>query len=186
MSNSINERALSLLGSGVQAEKVASALGVTPGYVSQLLAEESFAAQVTQLRYENLSKHTQRDASIDEVEDLLIEKLKRAVPLLIRPAEIIGAFKVFNGAKRRGVDSASESIVQNNIVQITMPVQLIQKFTTNIKNQVIQAGDQSLLTMQSSDLRKKVEEAPVLEVSQPAPPAPSKKLSNTKLPEIDI
>lgn len=182
MSNSINERALSLLGSGVQAEKVASALGVTPSYVSQLLSDEDFATQVTQLRYENLSKHTQRDATYDDLEEQLQAKLMKSVPLLIRPAEILAAIKIVNGAKRRGVDSSTESIVQNNIVQLNMPVQIIQKFTTNIKNQVIQAGDQSLLTMQSSDLRKKVEEAPAIS----APSAPSKKLPNTKLLEIDI
>jgi hypothetical protein len=39
-----------------------------------------------------------------------------------------------------------------------MPVQIVQKFTTNISNQVIQAGEQSLLTMPSGDLLKQVEE----------------------------
>jgi len=157
VSTSINERALSLLGAGVQQETVATALGVTPSYISQLLSDENFAHQVTQLKFEALSKHTQRDASYDELEDTLLTKLKKNVNLLIRPQDILGAIKVVNGATRRGTGSQENLVSQSNIVQITMPVAIVQQFTTNINNQVIQAGEQSLLTMQSGDLRKQAE-----------------------------
>ena len=155
MSTNIAERAVSLLGAGVPQEVVASALGVTPGYISQLLSNENFAAEVTNLKFVSLTKNNARDKSYNEVEDQLIEKLKRSLPLIIRPETILGALKVVNGATRRGHDATANLIDKQNIVQILLPVQIIQKFTTNINNQVIKAGDKDLITIQSSELLKK-------------------------------
>jgi len=155
----LEERAMNLLGSGIPQEAVASALGVTASYISQLLSNEEFSTAVTQLKFEALSKHTARDASYDSVEDSLIDKLKKSLPLLIRPNDILGAIKVINGAKRRGQDSQDSIVNSQEIVSIMMPTQIIQQFTTNIHNQVIKTGDQDLLTMQSSDLLKQAEDA---------------------------
>jgi len=151
------ERALSLLGSGVPQEAAASALGVTPSYISQLLANEDFAAAVTEKRFEILTKHNDRDAGYDEIEDKLIDKLKKSLPLLLRPADILGAIRVINGANRRGQDSQDSLITNQNIVQLTMPVQIVQQFTTNIHNQVVKTGEQDLLTIHSGDLLKQTE-----------------------------
>ena len=156
MGAGITDRAMQLLGSGVPANAVASALGVTEGFISQLLSQEEFSNEVTNLKFAALSKHTARDASYDEIEDQLIAKLGKSVPLLIRPGDILGAIKIVNGAKRRGHDSTDSIVNQQNIVQITMPTQIIQEFTKNIDNQVITAGDQDLRTMQSGDLLKTV------------------------------
>ena len=149
-------RALELLGSGVPQEAVASALGVTPSYISQLLSDGEFAAKVTEKKYALLSRHTQRDAAYDLLEDDLIEKLNKAKSLMFRPADILAAIKVINGAKRRGTDSRESIIAQQNIVEITMPAQIVQQFTTNIVNQVVKVGDQDLITIQSGDLLKTV------------------------------
>jgi len=151
-------RAMELLGSGVPQEAAASALGVTPSYISQLLSDDNFATAVSQLKYEALSKHTARDAKYDDMEDELLDRLDRVKGLMMRPADILGALKVINGAKRRGTDSKDSIIAKQNIVEITMPTQIVQQFTTNITNQVIKAGDQDLITIQSDALLKTVEQ----------------------------
>ena len=150
-------RALELLGSGVPQEAVASALGVTASYISQLLSDSDFASKVTELKYSLLSKHTERDASYDLLEDDLIEKLNKAKHLMFRPADILAAIKVINGARRRGTDSQNSIVTQQNIVEITMPTQIIQEFTTNIVNQVVKVGEQNLITIQSGDLLRDVD-----------------------------
>ena len=71
-STSVEERALHLLGSGVPADSVASALGVTPSRISQLLAEDSFSKKVAALRYDSLQKHNRRDGKYDSLEDTLL------------------------------------------------------------------------------------------------------------------
>lgn len=146
------ERALQLLGSGLGPEVVATAVGVTAARISQLLAQDEFAQAVAELRFKNLQAHNVRDQSYDALEDALIEKLSDVMPLMMRPMEILKAISTINAAKRRG-QSAPESIThQNTIVNLVMPAQIVQKFTTNINNQVVNVGSQTLETIQSSTM----------------------------------
>ena len=152
--SSTESRALSLLGQGLGPEVVAAAVGVTTSRISQLLSDPKFAAEVAELRYENLAKHNTRDNAYDSLEDTLLERLKDLLPLMMRPMEILKAIQVINAAKRRGT-SAPESITnQQTVVQLVMPTQIIQSFTTNINNQVVKAGEQDLITVQSSNMTK--------------------------------
>lgn len=149
---STEDRALSLLGQGLGPEVVAAAVGVSTSRISQLLSTPEFASAVAEARYENLAKHNQRDNAYDRLEDSLIEKLKDCLPYMMRPMEILKAIQVINAAKRRG-SSAPESITsQQTVVQLIMPTQILQSFTTNINNQVIKAGMQDLVTVQSSNM----------------------------------
>ena len=155
-------RALALLGAGVAPETVAASLGVSASRISQLLSDEEFSARVSELRFQNLAKHNERDSSYDTLEDSLLEKMREALPLMHRPMEILKAMQVVNAAKRRG-SSAPEAIIEKqSIVQLCVPVQIINKFQTNIQGQVttIQTEDKlhSLLTIQSGALDSLVKE----------------------------
>ena len=159
--SSVEEKALALLGSGVAAEQVASALGVTPGRISQLLAEETFSQEVAALRYDALQKHNKRDDRYDRLEDTLMDKLDKAMSLLIRPVDIINALTKVNNATRRGQSAPTQVNNQQNIVTLVMPTIIVDKFTTNAQNQVTSAGGQDLSTMASGNLLKQVEDATV-------------------------
>ena len=159
--SSVEEKALALLGSGVAAEQVASALGVTPGRISQLLAEETFSQEVAALRYDALQQHNKRDDRYDRLEDTLMDKLDKAMPLLIRPGDIINALTKVNNATRRGQSAPTQVNNQQNIVTLVMPTIIVDKFTTNAQNQVTSAGGQDLSTMASGNLLKQVEDATV-------------------------
>jgi hypothetical protein len=170
-SSSVEDRALNLLGSGISADSVASALGVTAGRISQLLAEKTFASKVAQLRYENLQSHNKRDDEYDGLEDTLLVKLKASMPLMVRPDTILKAISVINNAKRRGQSAPQQVTNQQNIVNLILPTVVANKFTTNINNQVTKAGEQELLTMPSGNLLKQVEEAEEARLLE-SPPAP--------------
>ena len=146
------DRALSLLGSGVPAASVASALGVDASRISQLLANKEFADQVAALRYENLQEHNARDSTYDTLEDKLLTKLEKSLPLLFRPTDILKAIQVVNSAKRRGQSAPEQVTNQQNIVNLILPTQITQKFVSNVNNQVVKAGEQELVTMQSGNL----------------------------------
>ena len=149
-------RALTLLGSGLGAETVASAVGVSVSRISQLLSEPEFASQVSELRFAALNKHNERDSEYDRLEDSLIKSLKGVLPMMMRPMEILKAISVINAAKRRGHSAPVEIHGQQTVVTITMPKQITQKYTTNINNQVIQAGSQELLTIQSGAMKSMI------------------------------
>lgn len=150
------DRALALLSQGIPAEQVAAACGVTASAISQLLSEEGFASEVATARYQNLQKHNERDCKYDSIEDKLVEKLDSLLPLMMRPMEVLKSIQVINAAKRRG-SSAPDSITnQQTIVQIVMPTQVVERFTTNAANQVTRTGTQDLLTIQSGSLLKQV------------------------------
>lgn len=150
---STQDRALTLLGQGVSPEHTAAALGLTPSAISQLLSDENFAAQVAELRFANLAKHSERDNLYDTIEDKLLAKLKDCIPFMIKPLEVLRAIQVINGAKRRG-QSAPESLTnQQEVVQLVLPVQIINQYTVNSHNQVIKAGQQDLITVQSGSMQ---------------------------------
>lgn len=149
-------RAITLLGSGVSPEQVAAAIGVTSSRISQLLGDPEFTARVAELRFETLQKHNLRDSQYDTLEDSLISKLSDLLPLMMRPMEVLKAIQIINAAKRRGVSSPEQVINQQTVVNITLPTKAVTKFVTNINNQVIQAGEQQLLTIQSGTLMKEL------------------------------
>lgn len=151
--NPTDERALKLLGTGnILQEQVASALGVTPAYISQLMADENFSRAVQELRFKNLQKHTERDNELDSLEDAILDKMKKSLPLVMRPMELTRMLQVVNGAKRRGVAAPETAAVQTQVVTISVPVHVVNRFVTNQENQVVQVGEQPLITMQSGVL----------------------------------
>jgi hypothetical protein len=157
--NPTEMRALELLGAGVNPESVASALGVTVSRISQLMSQDDFKNEVIRLRYENLQKHNTRDNTYDSIEDKLLVQLERAIPLAIKPMEVTRILQVVNAAKRRGQSAPDSIIQQQTVVKLNMPTKIINQFSVqvNTNNQVVQAGDQELLTIQSGTLLKQIE-----------------------------
>jgi hypothetical protein len=76
---------------------------------------------------------------------------------MIRPLEILKAIQIINSAKRRGSSTPDSILAQKEVVSLVMPTQIIQQFTTNINNQVIQAGTQELITVQSGSMNALLE-----------------------------
>ncbi len=153
-------RALELLGQGISPEQTSAAVGLTASRISQLLSQEEFAARVAELRFDSLAKHNARDMSYDELEDKLIDKMKDCLPLMVRPGEILKAIQVINAAKRRGASAPSSLTEQQTIINLVMPTQIINKFTLNNHNQVVQvtadSKTQPMLTIQSGTLLKQI------------------------------
>lgn len=146
------QRALDLLGQNIHPAHVAAALGVTESLISQYLADPTFVGEVAELRFKNLAKHNQRDLAYDTMEDALLAKLQDLLPFMMKPLEILRAIQVINGAKRRG-SAAPEAMVQKSeVISLTLPIQIINQFQTNSANQVIKAGDQELVTVQSGNM----------------------------------
>lgn len=173
LSQLTKDRALEFLGLGYSQEKVAQTIGVTPGAISQLMAQDDFREAVRAKRTEALRKHTELDSKYDSVEAKLLDKLEKALPLMLisKPRDILDAIKVVNGAKRRGAEVAP-TVEPTKTVVLNMPIQILQHFTTTEvqklpNNQIIKAGTQDLLTLtpQALSNHAKVTDSPAIESS---------------------
>lgn len=145
-------RALELLGQGLSGEVVAAAVGVSASRISQLLSTPEFAAAVAEKRFLNLSRQTNKDSAYDSIEEQLLEKMAQVLPMMYKPMEILKAISVINSAKRRGLSAPETLQTKSETINLIMPTQIFQHFTTNINNQVIKAGQQDLLTVQSGQM----------------------------------
>ena len=151
---STRERALKLLGNGVNPEAVAAAIGVTVSAISQLISDPTFSAAVAEARFTNLSRANDIDSRYDEMEAGLQKKLSDLLPLMYKPGEVLAAIRIINAAKRRGAASQSELPQSQTIVNITLPTQIVNQFTVNSANQVVRVGTQDLTTIHSSQVEK--------------------------------
>lgn len=146
------EKIIDLLGRNNSAVVVAQALGVTESYVSQIASDPEAAARISELRFASMQKYNDLDDKYNDIEDKLLDKLKESLVFVQRPGELVKSLQVINAAKRRGQTSPDINPVRQTIVSIVLPTQLVQRFTVNAANQVIKAGEQTLLTMPSAQV----------------------------------
>lgn len=154
---SSEDRALTLLGQGLSPEVVASAIGLSPSRISQMISDPVFAARIAELRFNSLVKHSARDEIYDTLEETLQARLKDCLPFMMKPLEILRAIQVINGAKRRGISSPNQIHGQQTVVSLIIPTKVVKNLTININNQVVKAGEQELITVQSNQLEKLAE-----------------------------
>lgn len=141
---------------GVTNTEIALALGITPGAVTQLLDTPEVSEEIRKIREEQLKKSSTIDSKYDDIELKLLGQLEKTTPLLMRPMEIAKVLATVNAAKRRGV-AHTENSGPAKVVQLTIPVALQAKFVVNGANQVISAGEQTLVTMPSGNIAKLAE-----------------------------
>lgn len=146
------ERIQVLLGSGISPEIVSATVGCDPSYISQLMSDEEFRSRVLALRIESLTADTARDRQIDEIEDVLISKLKAGLDYLVSTKDILRAYAVVNAAKRRGAKASDTNVVNNNIVNLILPRIVVQRYTVSKTNEVIEVEGKSLVTIPAQRL----------------------------------
>jgi hypothetical protein len=159
---STESRALELLSTGVEAEHVALALGVSPSRISQIAADPEFARQLAELKFEQLRKHNATDNEYDILEKELLAQLKRTCSMLFDPMKIARILQTVNAAKRRGSSAPDSLTRQKPTVKLQINAALVARFAVNGANQVVQAsiGDstQDLVTIQSGNVQRLLNE----------------------------
>lgn len=152
-----------LLGSGLDISVVATAVGCTHGYVSQLLSQEAFANEVAEMRTVSLQANNKRDRTIDGLEDSLIEKLGVAINsgMFYKPRDLLIAFRVINSAQRRGAPAQQTAITNNVVVNLQLPQRTVEKFTISQTGEVIGVNEQTLQTMPAHELLRNLSSSKV-------------------------
>jgi len=153
------ERIKELLGNGLSNTHVATAVGCEESYISQLLSDEQFHAEVVSMRMKTLTEANSRDKRLNALEDIVIDKLEAQIEWITKPREMLQALAVINNAKRRGVPAHEAVTINNNIVNLQIPAVALRNFVTTPQGEVVQVEGQTLVTMPAPQLLKQLAEA---------------------------
>lgn len=152
--NSIEQKAITLLGAGLAPGIVAASCGVSESRISQLLSQQDFADRVIALKLQALEKVKGLDDKYDRIEEALVDKLEKNLHYMYKPEQVLRAVQVINAAKRKAPTVMSQDTLaaRDAVVELTIPTTVIKQFTTNINQQVISVGGQTLVTLPSNQL----------------------------------
>lgn len=144
------EQILSLCATNATNTQIAQAVGVNESYVSQLRVLAPKAPDL---------KAATRDGIYDSIEDKLAANLNEKIAYVQKPHEIMSLLRQVNNLKRR-----SESVtnnpnglnITNNVVFVTLPTTLANRFSVNSSNEVIEVNGRSLVTMGNKEVLSKL------------------------------
>jgi hypothetical protein len=163
----VKDKIIRLLAQGIAGSTVAAVVGIEPSYISQLMMDNDFANQVNELKLIRLQEHTARDDRINKLEDKAIAMVEKDMenPFVYpKGLDRLRALTMVNNLKRRGVQGDNNTgQVNNTYVTINLPTHVKERFVNagsfdnmlvNGNNEVLVAGEQELITMQSGTLKK--------------------------------
>lgn len=150
------EKLLSYIASGVTQSQAATALGITPSAVTQLLQTPEAIVKLEKLKEEQIERSTELDKKYDSIEAKLLDQLEKTIPMLMRPGEISAVLSKINQAKRRGAGAAKPA-GQMQVIQLNLPTAIQNRFTLDARNTVVTAGKQDLVTLPSTAVPKLLE-----------------------------
>jgi len=147
-----------MLGQGLSATQVASAVGCDDSYISQLLADENISNQIQALRAENFSKYVEQDRLLDQAEAKALEKLSSLAGFISKPTEAARVYSILNAAKRRTVDQVNQQQAVAQTVALDLPAAARVRFTLTNDKQVIEIEGRSMTTMPARNLAARLEQ----------------------------
>lgn len=140
--------------------QISRKLNVSEGYVSQVINQSDFSNKVIQAKLKYLDEATERDNTLNKIEDLIVNKLKEAIPNFYKPKDILMAFSVVNKAVRRGATTEDLQSLNrdsdNKVIKISLPEVIRQRYKLNSQSEVIEVEGRPLVTADSKTLYQQV------------------------------
>lgn len=148
MNHTSRDNFIKYLGLGYKPGDVAKIFGVSPGYISQFLAEDGVIEQIQTAR----AKNNQAASEIDdnylgiekEATGKILERLKQG---FYKPTELIAVATMANKATRKVGPQQQEAGEGNGVtsIRITLPAGMVGiEILRTSDNQVLKVGDVSL------------------------------------------
>lgn len=154
----MRDKIIEMLGKGISATQVASAVGCDDSYISQLLSEEGVTEQVTNLKADHFSRYVEQDQIADDAEAEALAKVASLIPFITRPAEAVRVYSVLNAAKRRTVDSLNQANAVAQTITLDLPESSRVRFTITPDKQVVEIEGRSMTTMPAKSLAARLEQ----------------------------
>lgn len=168
----MKDRIKKLMGNGLKASEVATIVGCSPGYISQLLKDESFLKEVEAALLENQQGDSEEEHLVkryERIEHRILNKMEDAMegaelPQLTRALETIGKRKDemrkphgLSPSNPLGAGTVNNGTVNLHITQIALPAHAIKSITPviemNSNNEIISINNKPLAPMSSSAVK---------------------------------
>lgn len=159
------EKIAKLLAQGLKPAQVASIVGCTPAYLSQLSKEEAFKQLLAQ---EIASANTVSDLAEEELlntkylaaEHALLNQITESVALM-EPRDQIRALDVISARQGRQADRLArlrlpqqQALTMNNYVQLTLPVHSVPEYKINAEGEIISIDNQPMAALSSQAVKQ--------------------------------
>lgn len=156
----MKDRIKHYLANGLKASEVASVLGCSPAYISQLLKNEDFKKEVEAAMLDNQAPASDRlDVKYESLEHAIIGQMQSAVigaelPHLSKALEAITKAQDVRHKMRNPALVNGPQLVQQ-VVNITLPAHALQvpALTLNEKSEVIAIDSRPMASMTSSGVK---------------------------------
>lgn len=187
MSTSIRDRAVALLGQNIQQSLVAAAIGVTDGYISQLLQEPEVLLEIAKAKAAGLESAIAKDATIESLEKDALGVIKAKLTWTKSALEAARIFQILNNAKKATQDAPGDGTAGMQIVQINLPAaaRTSIQIQLNSNNQVIEVQGRSMAPLPSRSLPGLAQDMAIKTAQQLLPsPAPLVTLAQLRDKEV--
>lgn len=155
----LKEQIKNLLSAGCKPAQVAAAVGCEDSYVSQLMLDQEFSQEVVTARILALSSQSARDQKYDGLEDQILDKITQQLPMIMNPDRLVRMLVAVNNAKRRGAGASDTQLAPiSNIINLTLPTLIVNKYQTNGANEVVEVNGQGLVGMPATALIEKLKQ----------------------------
>jgi DNA-binding transcriptional ArsR family regulator len=149
-------RLFALLSTGIPPGAAARAVGVTPSYISQLLAEdESFAEAVATARMATLEEDVSHDNTVKTVEAKSLKLISDRLGQVKSAMDAARIFQILNNSKRRTEEAAVDKLGEGPSISVTLniPAAAAPLVTArNAQGEIIEIGGRSLATAPASKI----------------------------------
>lgn len=156
----MKDRILAYLGQGVKPADVASIVGCSPSYVSQLLSNEEFKTQVVSLRTD-ATKETSEDKVLTNrylaMEHKLLGAMESQLAFAELPAITRALEVVANRQEKRLSRLQAPALVQpvnaQVVVQLTLPSHAIPEYSINQAKEVVAIDNKAIAPLSAEGVK---------------------------------
>lgn len=142
----IQDQALEMLAQGISPVQVATAIGVTESYVSQLMGDEDFRASLDEHRVAISKENLAFDAQLERTEKGYLDRIEEKQKFA-NLQQSLQAFKILNSARRRkdGV-LINQQVNIGAVVNISLPQFAVPSYVVNAKNEIIEVEGKTMIS----------------------------------------
>jgi hypothetical protein len=149
----IKAKLIGFLAAGVPPAAAATAAGVTPAYVTQLLDDDEFRTEVINASAERLDVAIKQDTTVESIKTKALRVIEAKLPFVRSSLEAARIYQILSAAPKNAPTGSTQSGQAGvNMVTIVLPKAAGINLKLNTLNQVIEIEGQTMATLPSREL----------------------------------